>query len=224
MLGELRRIAGQCDGVRCDMAMLVLPEVFERTWGIDGRPFWPRATASGPRRVPRLPVPGRGLLGPRVDAPAAGLRLRLRQAALRPARRGRGPPGPRAPARRARLPGPPRAVPREPRRAACGRHLRAARSPRPRPSSRSLPRPALHPPGPARGPTATDPDAPRARAGGAGRGDRRLLRRLVACLGSSVPRRTGSSSTRGPRGRGTPRRRLHRVVVDRTGRAAASSP
>ena len=33
MIGELQRIAGQCDGVRCDMAMLVLPDVFERTWG-----------------------------------------------------------------------------------------------------------------------------------------------------------------------------------------------
>ena len=44
MVGELTRIAGQCDGVRCDMAMLVLPEVFERTWGIRSEPFWPRAT------------------------------------------------------------------------------------------------------------------------------------------------------------------------------------
>jgi hypothetical protein len=26
-------IAGQCDGVRCDMAMLVMNDVFERTWG-----------------------------------------------------------------------------------------------------------------------------------------------------------------------------------------------
>src|SRR5262245_7449233 len=33
MLGELLRISGQCDGLRCDMAMLVLPDVFERTWG-----------------------------------------------------------------------------------------------------------------------------------------------------------------------------------------------
>jgi hypothetical protein len=31
MIGELVRIAGQCEGVRCDMAMLVLPDVFERT-------------------------------------------------------------------------------------------------------------------------------------------------------------------------------------------------
>jgi len=44
MIGELSRIAGQCDGVRCDMAMLVLPEVFERTWGIRSQPFWPKAT------------------------------------------------------------------------------------------------------------------------------------------------------------------------------------
>jgi glycosidase len=44
MIGELKRIAGQCDGVRCDMAMLVLPDVFERTWGISCKPFWPEAT------------------------------------------------------------------------------------------------------------------------------------------------------------------------------------
>jgi hypothetical protein len=43
MAGELLRIAGQCDGVRCDMAMLVLPDVFERTWGIRSQPFWPKA-------------------------------------------------------------------------------------------------------------------------------------------------------------------------------------
>ena len=44
MIGELKRIAGQCDGVRCDMAMLVLPDIFERTWGIPSLAFWPRAT------------------------------------------------------------------------------------------------------------------------------------------------------------------------------------
>jgi len=43
LIGELIRIAGQCDGVRCDMAMLVLPDVFERTWGIKSQPFWPEA-------------------------------------------------------------------------------------------------------------------------------------------------------------------------------------
>jgi glycosidase len=44
MIGELRKIAGQCDGVRCDMAMLVLPDVFERTWGLRAELFWPKAT------------------------------------------------------------------------------------------------------------------------------------------------------------------------------------
>ncbi len=43
MIDELVRIAGQCDGVRCDMAMLVLPEVFERTWGHRAPLFWPKA-------------------------------------------------------------------------------------------------------------------------------------------------------------------------------------
>jgi len=45
MLAELSRVADRCDGVRCDMAMLVLPEVFERTWGITAEPFWPAAIA-----------------------------------------------------------------------------------------------------------------------------------------------------------------------------------
>ena len=52
MIGELERIAGQCDGVRCDMAMLVVPEVFERTWGIRAEPFWPKATESVRRQHP----------------------------------------------------------------------------------------------------------------------------------------------------------------------------
>ncbi len=43
MRGELLRAASLCDGLRCDMAMLVLPEVFARTWGIEAQPFWPEA-------------------------------------------------------------------------------------------------------------------------------------------------------------------------------------
>jgi hypothetical protein len=43
MMSELQKIALQCDGVRCDMAMLVLPDVFERTWGRRAPPFWPNA-------------------------------------------------------------------------------------------------------------------------------------------------------------------------------------
>ena len=45
MRQELVRISGQCDAVRCDMAMLVLPEIFERTWGKTPPPFWPQAIA-----------------------------------------------------------------------------------------------------------------------------------------------------------------------------------
>jgi glycosidase len=52
MVGELTRIAGQCDGVRCDMAMLVLPEVFERTWGQRAPLFWPTATQRVRERAP----------------------------------------------------------------------------------------------------------------------------------------------------------------------------
>jgi hypothetical protein len=52
MIATLVKIAGQCDGVRCDMAMLVLPDVFERTWGLRPEPFWPRATARVREEVP----------------------------------------------------------------------------------------------------------------------------------------------------------------------------
>jgi glycosidase len=46
MAETLKKVAGKCDGVRCDMAMLLLPEVFERTWGITCQPFWPKAIRS----------------------------------------------------------------------------------------------------------------------------------------------------------------------------------
>jgi hypothetical protein len=54
MITELRKIAGQCDGVRCDMAMLVLPDVFQRTWGMPSQPFWPRATQRVREKVPHF--------------------------------------------------------------------------------------------------------------------------------------------------------------------------
>jgi hypothetical protein len=62
ILGVLDGIAAQCDGVRCDMAMLVLPDVIGRTWGDRARPadgsppvddpFWPRATTRVRERRP----------------------------------------------------------------------------------------------------------------------------------------------------------------------------
>lgn len=39
MESELASVAGQCDGVRCDMAMLLLPDVFRSTWGDLAQPW-----------------------------------------------------------------------------------------------------------------------------------------------------------------------------------------
>lgn len=52
MAGELLRIAAQCDGVRCDMAMLLLPEVFARTWHREMAPFWSAVIPRVRERVP----------------------------------------------------------------------------------------------------------------------------------------------------------------------------
>ena len=102
-------IGEQADGVRCDMAMLLLNDVFARTWGeragaAAGAGVLDRGDRRGPRRPPGLPVRRRGVLGPGVGAPAARVRLLLRQAPLRPAApRGRR-RGARPPRRRPRLP------------------------------------------------------------------------------------------------------------------------
>ena len=49
---ELIAIAAQCDGVRCDMAMLLLPEIFQRTWGRTAPPYWLAAIAAVRRAHP----------------------------------------------------------------------------------------------------------------------------------------------------------------------------
>ncbi|MBN1929557.1 MAG: alpha-amylase [Chlorobiaceae bacterium] len=47
MLHNLSHISDQCDAVRCDVAMLILKEVFDTTWGNRCEPmpeeFWPKA-------------------------------------------------------------------------------------------------------------------------------------------------------------------------------------
>jgi hypothetical protein len=45
MTDALLAVADRCDGIRCDMAMLLLPDVFEETWGRRPEPFWPAAIA-----------------------------------------------------------------------------------------------------------------------------------------------------------------------------------
>jgi hypothetical protein len=64
MIGELGRVSERCDAVRCDMAMLVQPEIFQRTWGDRARPhdgsppqdapFWSDAIARIKRRRPEF--------------------------------------------------------------------------------------------------------------------------------------------------------------------------
>jgi glycosidase len=51
------RIADQCDGVRCDMAMLMMNDVFERTWGERGGlrladDYWPTVIGAVTERHP----------------------------------------------------------------------------------------------------------------------------------------------------------------------------
>lgn len=62
MRDELLHIAERCDGVRCDMAMLLLSDVFLKTWGDKAHPadasapvdepFWPDALAAVRSRHP----------------------------------------------------------------------------------------------------------------------------------------------------------------------------
>jgi len=45
LLKTLKSIAGQCDGIRCDMAMLVMNDIFKKTWAekagtVPGQDFW----------------------------------------------------------------------------------------------------------------------------------------------------------------------------------------
>ncbi len=51
-IDELTAIAGKCDGVRCDMAMLLLPDIFQRTWGVTPEPFWPKAIPAVHQKFP----------------------------------------------------------------------------------------------------------------------------------------------------------------------------
>ncbi len=49
MSGALASVADRCDGVRADMAMLVLPEIIRRTWQREAADFWPAAIAQARR-------------------------------------------------------------------------------------------------------------------------------------------------------------------------------
>ena len=82
MTQVLLDLAEVADGVRCDMAMLILPEVFQRTWRERSLPamVWPPWTSpSGLRplakvkaKKPQFIFMAEGLLGPGMGADAAG--------------------------------------------------------------------------------------------------------------------------------------------------------
>ena len=80
--GTLADIASQCDGIRCDMAMLMINRIFGTTWRDRAGPEpGRRVLADRPSGVAR-PAPGhdddrRSLLGQGMGAAAAGLRLLL---------------------------------------------------------------------------------------------------------------------------------------------------
>ena len=87
MQDTLRTIAAHCDGVRCDMAMLVA----QRGVRTDVAAAAPRRMAAAARgildhddpRDSRADLSRRSVLGARRHAPRAGVRLRVRQAAAR---------------------------------------------------------------------------------------------------------------------------------------------
>ncbi len=63
MIKTLLEVAEQCDGVRCDMAMLDLQDIFSRTWGDRARPqeghpaegeFWAEAIDAVRKKHPRF--------------------------------------------------------------------------------------------------------------------------------------------------------------------------
>jgi hypothetical protein len=59
VMATLSEISGQCDGVRCDMAMLMLNGIFERTWGAraGSRPadeYWATVIPATRRRNPEF--------------------------------------------------------------------------------------------------------------------------------------------------------------------------
>ena len=81
----VRSIADQCDGVRCDMAMLVMNDVFARTWGArvgpaPGAEYWPTVITAVRETHPGFVFLAEAYWDLEWSLHAAGLRLLLRQA------------------------------------------------------------------------------------------------------------------------------------------------
>ena len=157
MIGELVKIAGQCDGVRCDMAMLVLPDVFERTWGQRAPLFWPTATQRVRERVPGFLFMAEVYWDLEWTLQQQGFDYAYDKRLYDRLRERPCPAGARAFPRGPRLPGQAGPLPGEPRRAAgggdvlSGKFIEAAAV-----ITFLVARPAFLPPGTVRGPKETD--------------------------------------------------------------------
>ena len=78
VIATITDIAGQCDGIRCDMAMLMLNDIFERTWGDRAgskadRGLLEDGDPSDQSAVARVQVHRRSLLGSGVGTATTGL-------------------------------------------------------------------------------------------------------------------------------------------------------
>ena len=78
VIATITDIAGQCDGIRCDMAMLMLNDIFERTWGdrAGNKPIGGLLENGDPidqSAMAGVQVHRRSLLGPGVGTATTGL-------------------------------------------------------------------------------------------------------------------------------------------------------
>ena len=78
VVATVAEIAGQCDGIRCDMAMLMLNAIFERTWGgacrsQAGRRILDDGYLGAQGAVAGVQVHRRGVLGSGVGTATTGL-------------------------------------------------------------------------------------------------------------------------------------------------------
>ena len=166
MREELGRIADRCDGVRCDMAMLVLPDVFASTWGISAQPFWPQATEAVRAKVPGFLFMAEVYWDLEWTLQQQGFDYTYDKRLYDRLEEGHARSRPRAPPSGPRIPGPHGPLPREPRRAPGRRHLRAGGPPGCRRPDFPDARPSLVPPGSTHREAGAHSRSSRPRAGG----------------------------------------------------------
>jgi hypothetical protein len=120
------------DGVRCDMAMLLLNDVFRRIWGdrpgpVPATEYWADVISAVRAVHPEMLFAAEAYWDLEMGTPAARLRLLLRQTSLRPAAARRRSRRARSPPRRPRVSARSSALHRKPRRTTGRARVRPAR-------------------------------------------------------------------------------------------------